>query len=363
MTADSSILVVPPRTFNLSAPVSGGEHYIFSTKTGDVPSVELHFIPSAILSADCTNRSNIKFYIFDQDKNLKFSHGTEPFILGEIQDFNAGRLALIDDKFNIFNVCHFLLDKITRIPLFDSVNPDIYLCFSRNQYVEDVFAKLGKKAFSPFLDMAKRGVRKISIRIPELYVSSNSFKIKNSGLRHPAHVGAPWAIDFLRKSFVETEGGVEPSQPVPVEVGQRIFISRNKAFTRKILNQDEVDTVLEKYDFKTVFLEDFRFAEQVAIFKNANAVIGVHGAGLTNILFCGPKNTRVGEILPPLCATRAYWVLSNALGFEYGAFIAEDKEFPKPDYAGWKHQGKLYNKRNVLVNIKAFERFVKKMVR
>ena len=42
----------------------------------------------------------------------------------------------------------------------------------------------------------------------------------------------------------------------------------------------------QRITFRVVELEAMHLAHQVALFRGARAVIGVHGAGLSNILFC-----------------------------------------------------------------------------
>ena len=84
------------------------------------------------------------------------------------------------------------------------------------------------------------------------------------------------------------------------------------------------------------------------LFAEASHVVGLHGAGLTNLLFAHPS-TRVLEILPPLCASITYWALASGIGQPYAALIARDPEQPEPDYAAWPHQPEL-NMRDVIVD-------------
>ena len=63
--------------------------------------------------------------------------------------------------------------------------------------------------------------------------------------------------------------------------------------------------------------------------------MGVHGAGLSNAWFCRSGQARLLEILPPLCATSDYWKLAMAKGLRYDAFVADDPELERPDYATW----------------------------
>jgi capsular polysaccharide biosynthesis protein len=82
------------------------------------------------------------------------------------------------------------------------------------------------------------------------------------------------------------------------------------------------------------------------VFGEASHVVGVHGAGLTNVLFCAP-GTYVLEILPALCAARTYWVLSTQANHRYRAVVADDPEL-SPDYRTWSHRPE-YNDRNVFL--------------
>ena len=51
-------------------------------------------------------------------------------------------------------------------------------------------------------------------------------------------------------------------------------------------------------NFRAVFLENTPFEEQVRLFNNAKLIIGVHGAGFANNLFC-KKGSIVLEITHP----------------------------------------------------------------
>lgn len=66
---------------------------------------------------------------------------------------------------------------------------------------------------------------------------------------------------------------------------RRIFVSRAKAGARRALNEVEAIEVAMRYGFTPVLLEDLSIAEQMALFLNAEAVAGIHGAGLTGIAF------------------------------------------------------------------------------
>ncbi|CAA9586222.1 hypothetical protein AVDCRST_MAG81-3861 [uncultured Synechococcales cyanobacterium] len=131
----------------------------------------------------------------------------------------------------------------------------------------------------------------------------------------------PWACHFLRQSFL-------PHAVVPQLCAQRIFIDRSDAKNRRLLNFPEIAGVLENYGFTAIQLERYTFAEQVHLFSRAEVIIGAHGAGLTNIVFC-PQGAKVVEIFPTGAQTSfAYQQISAIVGlnyrYMYGNWVSED---------------------------------------
>ena len=97
----------------------------------------------------------------------------------------------------------------------------------------------------------------------------------------------------------------------------RIFISREKANMRKIINEDELFFKLEeKYGFIKVFLEDLRIETQAQLFKDAEIVIGAHGAAFSNLVFCRPK-TNVLEFYTNSWLTPSYSCISQLLNLNH----------------------------------------------
>lgn len=78
-------------------------------------------------------------------------------------------------------------------------------------------------------------------------------------------------------------------------VRRKLYISRKKASRRRILNELEVVEALAIQGFESVCLEDYTFAEQVAICATAETIIGIHGAGLANMIF-QPAGARIVEL-------------------------------------------------------------------
>lgn len=96
----------------------------------------------------------------------------------------------------------------------------------------------------------------------------------------------------------------------------RIYVSRSRAESRRICNEQQLSQRLCSQGFREVFLEDLSFSEQVRLFASASHVVAVHGSGLTNVLFaswssnCIPKDT---EYAPNIFSCQRRWVTSTRL--------------------------------------------------
>ena len=126
---------------------------------------------------------------------------------------------------------------------------------------------------------------------------------------------ADWAFRDLRRRFC----GDAPRRAG----GKRIYIGRGDASHRRITNEDEVLRALGREGF--VMFEGHRasIAEARNLFADAEIIVGVHGAGMTNVLFA-PAGTPVIEILDPRHVVDCYCALSTGLDQEYWYLFAEN---------------------------------------
>lgn len=110
--------------------------------------------------------------------------------------------------------------------------------------------------------------------------------------------------------------------PRPGKPHRRIYISREKAQRRNLINEQEVWSVLEPEGFEKVFMEDLSFPEQVAIMQQATIVVAPHGAAITNTLFSAP-GTHVVEIADPGFPNPNFYALASAMGHHYWILRAQ----------------------------------------
>jgi capsular polysaccharide biosynthesis protein len=70
------------------------------------------------------------------------------------------------------------------------------------------------------------------------------------------------------------------------ELPNKIFVTRNQATTRRLINSEEISSHLSTLGFSSIDLQGLSLTQQIALFRNASHIIAVHGAGLTNLLYC-----------------------------------------------------------------------------
>lgn len=111
-------------------------------------------------------------------------------------------------------------------------------------------------------------------------------------------------------------------QPQPaINSAKRIFLNRSKSRGRYLANLKEVIVVLKDFDFQVVDSDLLELQEQMDLFAQARSVIGVHGAGLTNLIFRRNQELNLLELFPPDYLHPHYVWLCHAFGYGYDALV------------------------------------------
>lgn len=104
---------------------------------------------------------------------------------------------------------------------------------------------------------------------------------------------------------------------------KRIYISRLNAKKRKIINENELYGILKKHCIDIVNPENLSFQDQVTLFRNAKTIIGLHGAGLTNMLFMNRFSNVVEIRKKEDSLSNCFFTLSSDLNHNYYYLLAE----------------------------------------
>jgi hypothetical protein len=81
------------------------------------------------------------------------------------------------------------------------------------------------------------------------------------------------------------------------KTGSRLYITRRGTKLRQIVNEDEVIAGLRSRGFDVIQGQWGNHHDQIAAFARARIVVGVHGAGMSNLIFSEP-GTQVLEMFP-----------------------------------------------------------------
>ena len=111
---------------------------------------------------------------------------------------------------------------------------------------------------------------------------------------------------------------------------RRLYISRERAWRRRVRNEAEVLTALRPYGFESIVLEDLSPANQIEALYDAEAVVAPHGAGLTNLLF--GRNLRVLELFPSTEIAPHYVYLAASLGHRYEYLLGSESTLNPPSF-------------------------------
>jgi hypothetical protein len=71
--------------------------------------------------------------------------------------------------------------------------------------------------------------------------------------------------------------------------GDMSNIGTNYTTRRKLVNEDDLVDFLISKGYKEIFTETFTTEQKIALFKNAESVVGSIGGGVCNVLFSNPK--------------------------------------------------------------------------
>jgi hypothetical protein len=162
-------------------------------------------------------------------------------------------------------------------------------------------------------------------------------------LRHPFHRASLEAAGFLPESIVSADPmtlyrtdellaakvvkGVTPdnlanareiylraANTIPeAKTRGRLYISRARATSRRILNEPDLLRLIEPHGYRSIAMEKLSMAEQLALFRDAEAIISPTGAALAHLHLCRP-DTRLLILMPVGCDDYLYRDMARTVG-------------------------------------------------
>ncbi|MCS6790452.1 MAG: glycosyltransferase family 61 protein [Bacteroidia bacterium] len=156
-------------------------------------------------------------------------------------------------------------------------------------------------------------------------------------------------VQFYRERFLSLWG----RSPA----GKRIYLSRARATRRKVLNEEEIRPVLDRYGFLFLEAERLSLAQQVELFSQAHVLLALHGAGHMNLLWM-PPGSHIIEIVSEAHTTPhpvhfMYANFSRILGHQHSVFYAATAEHSKRE---------IFDRADVIVNPERLAAFLSEVL-
>jgi Glycosyltransferase 61 len=185
----------------------------------------------------------------------------------------------------------------------------------------------------PRLLLIKKSGRRFKLLLPTTH--NKDFHINSLKLLDASH----WATFEVGKSYYELHNLIYPNHDlqigdyhddlirelsltfrkntVPVDKKKYLFVQRGKTSSRRIVNDAEVLKTFSNWGFDVIDFEKMKFEDQVNTAAQASILAGVHGAGLSNMMFM-ETGSKVFELTSMLNGEQYYYfTLSNSLGHSY----------------------------------------------
>ena len=165
------------------------------------------------------------------------------------------------------------------------------------------------------------------IKISYTFLDDDFYNFNNSSI--PEFFNVNKSIRIL-KFFIEK---ILTKIKVP-EFKNKIYIRREDANYRKILNEADLISKLRKQGFEIINPQHFDILEQMKIFSNAEMIVAPHGSNMSNIIFC-KNNTKIIEISPELNnlyeqnIAKRFKNLSDSLNLEFHTIKADSVNVEK----------------------------------
>ncbi len=181
-----------------------------------------------------------------------------------------------------------------------------------------------------------------------------SFRMEHSvhidGIRS-ARFTPRWVHSYLERVFSGSRDQVAGTSEEQ-SFGPFVYISRQKADGRRIVNNDDFMALMQAFGFREIFAEDYSALQLARSLSEVRVLISPHGAGLANTIFC-PKSATVVELFSSHF-TPQYFYLARDIGQNYIAVPCVDAHglnvFDRYD-AATKDKAK-FNREDVVVPLK-----------
>lgn len=248
--------------------------------------------------------------IADQDRKILPNYVPPALSMEPCSDYLIGedtnRDIWLSGVFYISNYFHWMIQGMPSLEMISQEYPGatVMVPESRRKFFDEVAGFYKKDINFLYKENDSRALKFKSIRVPRVL-----------DISHPEYLSA-FTQRLLKTCDLKRAG-----------LPKRIYISRADAPTRRpLLNRREFSEALEALGFTEVVLSGKTVFEQAVMLNEADVIVGEHGAGLANLMFCHPGATVV-ELVPPALGGkhfrhRSYPYLANYVSTRYYRWLS-----------------------------------------
>lgn len=120
-------------------------------------------------------------------------------------------------------------------------------------------------------------------------------------------------LDYMKETFCTHISSAEE---------KNLYIKRDDAKFRKLIDEEKLINKVKKYNFSSVSLGKLPFKDQVSKFHHSPITLGIHGAGLTNMIFSKEKS-HIIELYDSDYVNINYWFFANLMNINYIPLIGK----------------------------------------
>jgi hypothetical protein len=295
--------------------IFGNDHQNIYAVNAEIPDMHIREFKKAF----CIT-SNEEILTSDGRVILEYtSQKTNPLLNNILKKTNViklnnsiGHLSLAGLEHNYY---HHMIEYLSRYMLLSEsgIKPDYYVMSTKTKFQQQWLELLEIDQARVIPTDTYTIIQAENLIVPDL--TNNWEPIEYGGYESYAKQWIPsWHVDSLRKKIL---GKFYAEDSIYTHrYAKKIYISRKAANYRKILNEEELMPILKKYNFAIYMPEELSVKDQITLFSNADIILGIHGAGLANILFAD-KNAKMLEIFPQYYLDQGISILSKVIGIAY----------------------------------------------